>query len=188
MQAGPHQRVSAVNISEREVHNMISGFRALAAGTALAFVLAAAPASAATAGSNLSVSASVSANCTVTTSAMSFGSVDSLSGAAVDGTGGLTVTCTNGTAWTAAAGVGSGSGAAFSGRQMSSGSNLLGYNLFTDSGRATVWGDGSASTATIGNTGTGSAQAVTVYGRIAAGQTSVQPGSYSDTVAVTVTY
>jgi spore coat protein U-like protein len=41
---------------------------------------------------------------------------------------------------------------------------------------------------TLGATGSGTAQAVTVYGRVFSGQTSVPTGSYSDTVAVTVSY
>jgi len=150
--------------------------------------LAPAAASAATASSTLNVSATVTANCTVSTSALGFGNVNTLSGANVDGTGGISVTCTNGTAWSASAGVGSGSGASFASRRMTSGANLLTYNLFTDSGRTTVWGDGTGSTATIGDTGTGSAQAVTIYGRVGSGQISVPAGSYADTVSVTVTY
>ena len=47
---------------------------------------------------------------------------------------------------------------------------------------------GTGSTATIGDTGTGSAQAVTIYGRVGSGQTSAPAGSYADTVSVTVTY
>ena len=153
-----------------------------------AISLAATPASAQTAGSSLEVSATVTANCTVTTSAIAFGSVNTISSANVDGTGGVTVTCTNGTAWAASAGVGSGSGATLANRRMTSGSNLLSYNLYTTSARSTVWGDGTSSTATIGNVGSGTAQNFTVYGRIAAGQTSVPAGAYADTVSVTITY
>ena len=105
----------------------------------------------------------------------------------VDGTG-ATVTCTNGTAWAASAGAGSGTGATLAARKMTAGANLLGYNLYTSSAYTTVWGDGTGSTATIGGTGSGSAQSVTVYGRVAAGQTTVPAGSYADTVAVTITY
>src|SRR5436190_1433424 len=68
------------------------------------------------------------------------------------------------------------------------GTNLLNYNIYTTSARTTVWGDGTASTATIGGTGSGSAQSVTVYGRVGSGQTSLPAGAYADTVAVTVTY
>lgn len=160
---------------------------ALAAGLTLAAVCAA-PASAATVGGTLNTSATVTANCTVSTSAVAFGSVNAISGSNVDASGGLSVTCTNGTAWAASAGVGAGSGASFTGRRMTGGANLLGYNLYTSNAYSTVWGDGTASTATIGGTGSGSAQSVTIYGRVASGQTSVPAGSYADTVAVTITY
>lgn len=151
-------------------------------------ILLASPACAATTSSTLNVDATVTANCTLSTSAIAFGTVNPISGSNVDATGGIAVTCTNGTSWTASAGIGSGSGASFASRRMTSGGNTLSYNIFTDAGRTTVWGDGTGSTATIGNSGTGAAQNVTLYGRVASGQTAVPPGSYSDTVAVTVTY
>jgi len=157
------------------------------AGAAM-IAMTAGAAQAATTSGTLSVSATVTANCTVSTSALAFGNVDVTSGSNVDSTGGLSVTCTNGTGWTASAGVGSGTGASYTNRKMANGSNLLNYNIYTTSGRTTVWGDGTASTATIGGTGNGSAQSVTVYGRVSSGQTSLPAGAYADTVAVTVTY
>ena len=160
----------------------------LRAGILCAAVAATTPALAATTSTTLNVDATVTANCTVSSSALSFGTVNPISGTNVDATGGITVTCTNGTAWTATAGVGSGSGATFAARRMTSGANLLSYNIYTDAARANVWGDGTGGTATIANTGTGVAQNVTVYGRVPSGQTSVPPGGYADTVAVTVTY
>ncbi len=161
------------------------------ASAALGILCAAAfatPAVAATTSSNLGVNATVSANCTVTTSALAFGSIDPLSASAVDGTGGVTVTCTNGTAWSASADAGTGSGATLATRRMTSAGNTLDYSLYTDAGRTTVWGDGSGSTVTVGNNGTGSAQPFTVYGRIPGGQSGVPAGSYDDIVAVTITY
>jgi spore coat protein U-like protein len=137
---------------------------------------------------SVGVSATIAANCTVSTTAVAFGSVNTLSGSAVDATGGISVACTSGTVWAASAGAGSGTGATFASRKMTSGSDLLNYSLFTDSGRSSVWGDGTGGTSTVGNTGTGSAQPVTIYARIAAGQTSAPTGSYSDTVSVTVAY
>lgn len=145
-------------------------------------------ATAATVGSSLGVNATVTANCTISTSALAFGNVNTLSGSNVDGTGGLSITCTNGTGWSASAGVGGGSGATFASRKMAQGSDLLNYSLYTDSARSSVWGDGTGSTSLFSGTGTGSSQAVTVYGRVPSGQTSVPAGSYADTVAVTVTY
>ena len=143
---------------------------------------------AATATSSMNVTATVTANCTVSTSALAFGSVNVIGGANVDSTGGLTITCTNGTAWSAAAGVGAGSGASFANRRMTAGANLLNYNIYTTAARTTVWGDGTASTGLLTGTGTGAAQSVTVYGRVGSGQTGVPAGRYADTVAVTITY
>jgi spore coat protein U-like protein len=136
----------------------------------------------------MSVTATVTANCTVSTTALAFGNVNTISGSNVDSTGSLSITCTNGTAWAASAGVGSGSGASYANRRMTAGANLLNYNIYTTAARTTVWGDGTSSTATIGGSGTGGAQSVTVYGRVGSGQTSVPAGAYADTVAVTVTY
>lgn len=163
--------------------------RFCATAAAAAFAVAAVPASAASTTSSLTVDATVTANCSVTTTAVSFGSVNVLSGTNADAPGGLSVTCTNGTAWSASADAGVGTGASLATRKMASGANLLNYALYTDSARTTVWGD-AATTATVkfSGTGTGAAQASTIYGRIASGQTSVPAGSYADTVTVTVTY
>ncbi len=163
--------------------------RLLTTSAAAAVAMAAFPASAATTTSSLSVNATVTANCSVSTTAVAFGNVNVLSGTNADATGGLSITCTSGTTWSASADAGAGTGASLATRKMASGANLLNYALYTDSARTTVWGD-AATTATVkfSGTGTGAAQASTIYGRIASGQTSVPAGSYADTVTVTVTY
>jgi spore coat protein U-like protein len=164
--------------------------RTLVTGAAIAAagLCVATPAFAATVGSTLNTNATVTANCTVSTSPLAFGNVDSTSASDVDATGGLSITCTNGSGWTASAGVGGGPLASYGNRKMTSGANVLNYNIYTTAARATVWGDGTGTTGTISGTGSGSAQAVTVYGRVAGGQNSVPIGSYADVVAVTVTY
>lgn len=151
-------------------------------------MLLASPAQAATTGSSLAVDATVTANCVVSTTGIDFGDVNPISGSNYDSSGSIHVTCTSGTGWSAAAGLGSGSGATFASRRMSFGANLLQYNLYTNAGRTTVWGDGTGSTGTLGGTGTGSVQNVSVYGRVGSGQVSAPPGDYSDTVTVTLTY
>jgi spore coat protein U-like protein len=151
-------------------------------------VLIPAPALAGTASGSLGVSATVTASCSVSTTPVAFGNVDILAGSAIDNSGALSVTCTNGTNWTATAGLGNGSGANFTTRRMTAGSDLLDYNLYTSAARVTVWGDGTSSTGTLTGTGTGSAQNVAVYGRIAASQTTAAIGDYADTVAVTISY
>ncbi len=163
---------------------------AIAAGAAAAFFTAT-PALADTKQTNLSVNASVSANCSISAGALNFGTnIDTLSASNVDGTATLSVTCTNGSSWSAGASTGIGASATYASRRMTrvSGTETLAYTLYTDSGRSTVWGDGSGSTANLTGTGTGSTQSVTIYGRIPSGQTSVPAGSYADTVSVTITY
>ena len=90
--------------------------------------------------------------------------------------------------------ISAGTSGSMAGRQMASGANRLGYNLYTTAGRSTVWGDGSGSTATVSGSvlldvlGMSLPQDLPVFGRIPGGQYSVAPGSYSDTLVVTLTY
>lgn len=143
--------------------------------------------------SNLSATASVSANCTIATSPVAFGAYDPVvtnNSSALDGTGTVTVTCTSGSTGTVTLGQGAnadtGSSDTLPVRRMLAGtSDYLTYNLYSDSGRTTVWGN-TAGTG-VDRTGTGASDAVTVYGSVAAGQ-NVPAGSYSDTVVATVTF
>ena len=166
----------------------MKSYKLLAGSMVAMAAIAAQPALAAEDTATLGVSATVTSNCVVSTTALSFGNVDVTAAADVDGTGGISVTCTSGTSWTATAGVGGGTGATFASRKMANGVNLLNYALYTDTERTTVWGDGATGTGSITGTGSGSAQASTIYGRVPQGQTSLPAGSYSDTVTVTVTY
>jgi spore coat protein U-like protein len=146
-----------------------------------------------TATSDLSVSASVADNCTISTSALAFGSYDPISANAssdLDNTGSVSVTCTSGASANVTLGQGSnadtGSTDAAPLRRMADGSShYLSYSLFSDTNRSTAWGNTSGTG--VDHTGTGSSASLTVYGRITAGQ-NVPAGSYSDTVVATVTF
>ena len=171
---------------------MSSNFRSksfllAASGGALGLVTPGA-AVAGTQSTTMGVSATVTANCSVSTSPVAFGIINPLAGTSFDATGGVTVTCTTGAPWTVAADAGGGSGATLATRRMTANGNTLNYVLYTDSGRITVWGDGSGGTARLSGTGTGSAQSLIVYGRVPSGQGAIPVGGYSDTVNVTVTY
>lgn len=158
-------------------------FAALAGAMAAAFV--AQPALAETMG----VTATVTKNCTLSTTAVAFGSsVNVLSSTATTANGGISVTCNSGTAWAVSADKGGGgTTASITTRKMASGTNLLSYKLFTDAALSVVWGNGTEGS-TIAGTGDGAAQARTIYGQIPTGQTTVPAGAYSDTVNVTVTF
>jgi spore coat protein U-like protein len=120
---------------------MTNTFRSAALAAVLSLA-AATPAFAET-NSNLAVSATVTNNCVVSTSPMVFAGVDVTSNAHLDSTADLSVRCTKDAAWSAMAGLGSGTGASLAQRRMKdAGINLLAYNLYTDSAKTTIWGTG----------------------------------------------
>lgn len=122
------------------------------------------------------------AQCTATVVNVAFGGYDVFETQATETTGSVGVTCDSSTSYSISLSAGLGT---FAARVMTNGSNQLSYNLFTDSQRLTIWGDGTGGTATEGATGTGGSY--TIYGMIPALQ-NVPAGSYSDTVIVTVSY
>jgi spore coat protein U-like protein len=69
---------------------------------------------------------------------------------------------------------------------MAKGAEIITYGLYRDTARTLPWGSTSG-TNTVGGTGTGSNQALSVYGRVAS-QNTPSPGTYTDSVVVTVTY
>lgn len=133
-----------------------------------------------------SVQMTITASCTITsTSTLNFGSQTLLT-SAVDQTATLQVQCTSGTPYNIAMDAGTASGSTVTTRKMTSGSNTVNYSLFRDAGRTQNWGS-TVSSDTVSGTGNGSAQSHTIYGRVPA-QTSPAPGSYTDTITVTVEY
>lgn len=131
--------------------------------------------------------------CTINASPVIFGSYDPLSATPVTGTGILTFQCQSGVtgggiAYTIALSSGSGT---YLQRTLTSGPNVLNYNLYTNSTLTTIWGDGSSGTSTVSTTVTKPQASAgvtnTVYGIIPALQ-DVVPGSYSDSITVTVTF
>ena len=141
---------------------------------------------AATATTTLAVQVTITASCTINSaSALNFGTQGILS-ANVDQTSTIQVTCTNSTPYNIGLNAGTGTGATVATRKLTSGGATVNYTLYSDSGRSTVWGN-TVSTDTAAGTGNGGAQSYTVYGRIPT-QTTPAPGTYTDTITVTVTY
>lgn len=103
---------------------------------------------------------------------------------AVNQTSTITVTCTSGAPYNI--GLDGGGSGNINARVMKNGTNTVGYQLYSNAGMTTVWGN-TVGTNTVTGTGTGSAQAFTVYGQVPA-QTTPPAGAYTDTVNVTVTY
>lgn len=137
--------------------------------------------------------------CGLTSYAMGFGSYDPSSQAATDGSGSVGVNCTDSTktggsaqsvSVTLASGTGSYGSFATRQMQLAGGGDRLAYNLYIDSARSQIWGDGtsySAQTLLISNIprfGSKSGS-LTFYGRIPALQ-NVSAGNYADYVTITI--
>lgn len=140
--------------------------------------------------------------CTPSNNTINFGSYDVLGGGVLDSTGSFTVTCTD------SGGPGNGTTVLYAAaldvvttRQMApaSGTDRLVYNVYTDSARTQVWGDGTGGTFLVtGSLTVGKNQSVTsapiaYYGRIAPGGQDVSaaspgppPTTYSQVLAITV--
>jgi spore coat protein U-like protein len=149
------------------------------------FSFAGSEAEASTATGSFNVQVAIAATCVVTSATnLNFGTQGVLS-APVNQTSTITVTCTNTTPYNIGLNQGV-NGSSVTTRQMSSGSALINYSLFSNPGMTTNWGQ-TVGTDTVAGTGNGSGQAYTVYGQIPA-QTTPAPGTYTDTITVTVTY
>ena len=139
---------------------------------------------AATTTGTFSVTATVQAMCQISTNPLAFGTY---TGTQIDATSTLSVTCTNTTPYNVGLNAGTATGATVTTRRMTGpGANLLNYALYSNAGRTTNWGN-TVGTDTVAGTGNGTAQSLTVYGRLPAAQFNT-PGAYSDTITATVTY
>jgi fimbrial chaperone protein len=107
---------------------------------------------------------------------------DRILSANVDATGQVRVTCTQSSGYSVGLGVGSFTPTT---RRMLKGGEFVTYGLYQDSARNQGWGDTVGAMPT--GTGTGLTDTYTVYGRVMP-QATPSAGTYSDTVAVVITY
>lgn len=182
------------------------GFRGVIAIAAASTLLPMNAAVAGTATTQLNVNAQVLGSCTVTATPVSFGVYDPSQDGDNQAQGTITLQCASGTtpvvklsAGQHAASVSAtnttqdgttvastSSGVTIT-RSLQNQGTQLGYDLFTDSSYSTVWD--STNTISPGAIGSVQPERLTVYGDIPAKQTqTLAPGSFSDTVLVTVTF
>ena len=153
-------------------------------------VLLSSAALAATATANLTSSASITGTCAITGNSMPFGAYDPFTGTAVTQSATISVTCVTGMAPPPIT-MGQGLHAQASSteavplRRLNAGAGNLTYNLYSDEGTTVAWEN---VTGVTSPTPSGSAQTMTVYGKIDAGQTTAIAGNYTDSVIVTVTF
>ncbi|MCA8301068.1 spore coat U domain-containing protein [Burkholderia seminalis] len=133
-----------------------------------------------------SATANVINDCNISATNVNFGTASVLSGA-LAATGSITAQCTNGDAWKIALNGGGSGNVTARQMQRSGGGGAINYGLYTDAAHSVTWGDDTGGSATVTGVGTGTSQAVTVYGAVPA-QTTPAPGNYSDTITATISF
>jgi spore coat protein U-like protein len=137
---------------------------------------------------NFIVSLTLQANCSISATALAFGSTGVLGGA-INQQSTVTVTCTNTTPYNVGLDAGTVSGSTVAARLMAGTSagntgTTVAYQLYQDAGHSTVWGN-TQGTDTYAGTGTGAAQPINVYGQVPS-QATPKPDTYQSTVTATV--
>lgn len=128
------------------------------------------------------------ANCTISTTAVAFGTYDVFGASPVDSTGAVTYRC-NAAARNIRVTLSRGQSATFTPRTMLKTGEALTYNLYMDAARTTIWGDGTGGTQfySKANPANNTNIVLTIYGRITAAQ-DISAGSYTDTIAATINF
>ncbi len=135
--------------------------------------------------------------CGVTATGVSYPSYDPLySGADTNGSGTISVQCSLGGIVSLLVSyeirLSTGGSGNFTTRQMSKGASKLNYNLYRNSARNQIWGDGTGSAQALVDSyllalGAPTTQTYTIYAQIPR-QQNVVAGAYTDTIVVTVIY
>lgn len=153
---------------------------------------------AATTTAQFTVNLTINAQCVAGTTVgnMNFPAQGYLTGAAVDATATISYGCTKGTAPVVTLNSGANNGAPCPGGALrcmkhASLGDYVNYDLYTDSGRLTLWTTnsvtGTSGSGTVSGTTPSEDRTITVYGRVPP-QSTPTPGSYSDTVTATFTF
>ncbi len=124
-------------------------------------------------------------SCTISATAVSFGTYNPLTSTPLDTTGTVTYQCDF--VVLPSITLSTGSSSTYAARTMQSGTDTMSYNLYQDAVHLLVWGDGTGGTLTY--TAVVSVLnvpvPVTVYARVPA-QQNAAAGSYADTVVATI--
>lgn len=132
------------------------------------------------------VTARVQAVCEVTATDLDFGTYTAQSGTTLQGSTLLRATCTPDTTYNIGLNEGTSPGATVNQRRMVAGTQVLNYQLYSDTNRSTIWGN-TPGTNTVTGVGTGQPLDHTVFGAVPAAQV-IPAGDYGDTITVRIYY
>ncbi len=120
---------------------------------------------------------------------VSFSAYDVFRTVPLDAQGSVTYACRGVGQRTVTIDLSSGSSGGFNPRSMTSTGNTLPYNLFLDAACTTIWGDGGGGSARYGplSPPNNTSVVVPIYGRVPPEQ-NVAPGSYADSVTLTLNF
>lgn len=127
--------------------------------------------------------------CSITSVAVNFRGYSPLFPSRADSVGKIKVNCTAGLAYSVLFGPGQNTGGRFIPRKMRipGGKGVMVYNLYINSARTRVWGDGTGLTFVQNAVGTGQEQTFLVYSRIPQRQ-QLDAGRYTDSIEVRVVF
>lgn len=135
---------------------------------------------------NVGVSAFIANGCTISATAVNFGTyAGTASSPPIDGLGQITVRCPLGNAYNVR--LDNGVSAVGGQRRMApaAGTARLNYELYRDAARSLRWGNNASER--VSGTGTGAAQTLPVFARLPGAQV-VAFGPYADTITATIQY
>jgi spore coat protein U-like protein len=137
------------------------------------------------------------ATCTITSTGPAFGNYDPFNATATTANGSVLATCTwtggGATTLNLVASYSAGNSGSYPNRYMLSGTERLNYNIYFDSTYTSIRGNGTAGTVsgsatiTVSNAVRTATATGTLFGMIPARQ-NIRPGSYTDTIVITLTY
>jgi spore coat protein U-like protein len=143
---------------------------------------------AATKTASFTVSANVLKNCVISAGNLALGDFDGTND--LTSTSAVSVRCTNGTPYSVT--LSTGASGSYANRTLTNGTDTLVYNLYTDAGHTTIWGDNTGGSGHVVGAGTGfaAATALDVYGRLLASDNTgpVDAGVYTDTIVASIVY
>jgi spore coat protein U-like protein len=131
----------------------------------------------------------IAGSCTITNVVgVTFGSYDVFSNMPTDAVGNVTYRCIDLGTDLITIDLNKGNSNSYNSRTLKSGNDTLNYNLYLDSGKNIIWGDGTEGSNRYGplNPTNNSDVMLSIYGRISARQISAKVGNYSDTITITI--